>query len=82
MVGSVNDYQKESQFRALNAKKDDMMGEGCRMQLRHGVTRVENADMTFLDLRVCDLENVGCSLHNFKMLLRLVHGVWFASGHL
>eukprot|EP00961_Rhodomonas_salina_P202846 2736706-Rhodomonas_salina.1 len=25
MVGSVNDYQKESQFRALNAKKDDMM---------------------------------------------------------
>ena len=24
MVGSVNDYQKEAQFRALNAKKDDM----------------------------------------------------------
>jgi hypothetical protein len=24
LVGSVNDYQKESQFRALNAKKDDM----------------------------------------------------------
>jgi len=24
MVGAINDYQKESQFRALNAKKDDM----------------------------------------------------------
>jgi calcium-translocating P-type ATPase len=24
LVGSINDYQKESQFRALNAKKDDM----------------------------------------------------------
>jgi Ca2+-transporting ATPase len=24
MVGSINDYQKEFQFRALNAKKDDM----------------------------------------------------------
>ena len=24
LVGSVNDYQKEKQFRALNAKKDDM----------------------------------------------------------
>jgi Ca2+-transporting ATPase len=23
MVGSVNDYQKEKQFRKLNAKKDD-----------------------------------------------------------
>ena len=24
LVGSINDYQKESQFRSLNAKKDDM----------------------------------------------------------
>ena len=24
LVGSINDYQKESQFRELNAKKDDM----------------------------------------------------------
>jgi Ca2+-transporting ATPase len=24
MVGSINDYQKESQFRALNAKKDNI----------------------------------------------------------
>eukprot|EP00286_Rhodomonas_abbreviata_P006837 CAMPEP_0181326618 /NCGR_PEP_ID=MMETSP1101-20121128/21609_1 /TAXON_ID=46948 /ORGANISM="Rhodomonas abbreviata, Strain Caron Lab Isolate" /LENGTH=1138 /DNA_ID=CAMNT_0023435113 /DNA_START=148 /DNA_END=3564 /DNA_ORIENTATION=+ len=47
MVGSVNDYQKESQFRALNAKKDDMQV----VVLREGVKKT----MSCHDLVVGDI---------------------------
>jgi len=75
LVGSVNDYQKESQFRALNAKKDDMTVTVLRDGQKNNISchKVVVGDIVLLstgDIVSCDCYTVGRNdlMINEKML--------------
>ena len=62
MVGSINDYQKEAQFRKLNAKKEDREVKVCGFLCNSRCLNVSNGAMVsrLLLAARCGIRNDKC----------------------